>query len=213
MLTSVFYRPPFYWRSCRACDITIHRSACQKKHEILVNQYVDMFCHLLSLKPLFLRRMGLCRSWMPMLVCISSHLCMDSLNPTLETIGSCLDCIFLIFGKLLCIYLFCSPPPGNTLHWQRKKRPEQQTPYLFSPRAPSAELELTATVLKAMVYGENSSTVSTKDLNEMAKISNWLVQQQNIHGSYSTTSVRFLFLGECSRIFHTPFSYGPDCVL
>ncbi|XP_073453694.1 alpha-2-macroglobulin-like [Aquarana catesbeiana] len=77
---------------------------------------------------------------------------------------------------------------GDTLHWQRKERPEQQTPYLFSPRAPSAELEITAMVLKAMVYGESSSTVSAKDLNEMAKISNFLVRQQNIHGSYSTTS-------------------------
>ncbi|XP_073451707.1 ovostatin-like isoform X2 [Aquarana catesbeiana] len=77
---------------------------------------------------------------------------------------------------------------GDTLHWQRKERPQQQTPYLFSPRAPSAELELTAMVLKAMVYGENSSTVSAEDLNEMAKISNYLVRQQNIHGSYSTTS-------------------------
>ncbi|XP_040217676.1 alpha-2-macroglobulin-like [Rana temporaria] len=77
---------------------------------------------------------------------------------------------------------------GNSLYWQRKKRPEQQTPYLFSRSAPSAELELTATVLKAMAYGENSSTVSPNDLNEMAKISNWLVRQQNIHGSYRTTS-------------------------
>ncbi|XP_077311284.1 ovostatin-like [Lithobates pipiens] len=88
---------------------------------------------------------------------------------------------------------------GNTLHWQRKKLPEQQTPYLFSPRAPSAELELTATVLKAMVYGESSSSVSTKDLNEMAKISSWLVRQQNIHGSYSTTSDTMAVLdAQCS---------------
>ncbi|XP_073451709.1 ovostatin-like isoform X2 [Aquarana catesbeiana] len=88
---------------------------------------------------------------------------------------------------------------GDTLHWQRKERPEQQTPYLFSPRAPSAELELTAMVLKAMVYGESSSTVSAEDLNEMAKISNFLVRQQNIHGSYSTTSDTMAVLdAQCS---------------
>ncbi|CAI9572183.1 unnamed protein product, partial [Staurois parvus] len=75
---------------------------------------------------------------------------------------------------------------GDSLHWERKDRPEQQTPYLFAPRAPSAELELTAIVLKAMAHGESSSTVSAEDLNEMAQISNWLVREQNMHGSYST---------------------------
>ncbi|XP_077309932.1 ovostatin-like [Lithobates pipiens] len=88
---------------------------------------------------------------------------------------------------------------GDTLHWQRNQRPEQQTSYLFSPRVPSAELELTAIVLKGMAYGESSSTVSAKDLNEMTKISNFLVRQQNIHGSYSTTSDTMAVLdAQCS---------------
>ncbi|XP_077311744.1 ovostatin-like [Lithobates pipiens] len=88
---------------------------------------------------------------------------------------------------------------GDTLHWRRNKRPEQQTSYLFSPRVPSAELELTAIVLKGMAYGETSSTVSAEDLNEMAKISNFLVRQQNIHGSYSTTSDTMAVLdAQCS---------------
>ncbi|XP_077311743.1 ovostatin-like isoform X2 [Lithobates pipiens] len=88
---------------------------------------------------------------------------------------------------------------GDTLHWQRNQRPEQQASYLFSPRVPSAELELTAIVLKGMAYGESSSTVSAEDLNEMAKISNFLVRQQNIHGSYSTTSDTMAVLdAQCS---------------
>ncbi|XP_018425862.1 PREDICTED: alpha-2-macroglobulin-like [Nanorana parkeri] len=77
---------------------------------------------------------------------------------------------------------------GDSIHWERTVLPKQQTPYLFPPRAPSAELEITAIVLKALAYGENSSTVSAENLNNMAKISTYLVRQQNIHGSYRTTS-------------------------
>ncbi|KAM5140399.1 alpha-2-macroglobulin-like [Mantella aurantiaca] len=77
---------------------------------------------------------------------------------------------------------------GDSVHWERTDRPQQQASYLFSPRACSAELELTATVLKALAYGETSSSVTADDLNFMAKITNWVVRQQNIHGSYRTTS-------------------------
>ncbi|XP_040217246.1 ovostatin-like [Rana temporaria] len=77
---------------------------------------------------------------------------------------------------------------GDGIHWQRKDRPNQQTPYLFSAQVASGEIEITAMVLHGMAYGESSSTVSAEDLNKMAKISNWLVRYQNIHGSYSTTS-------------------------
>ncbi|DBA13601.1 TPA: hypothetical protein GDO54_018516 [Pyxicephalus adspersus] len=84
---------------------------------------------------------------------------------------------------------------GGSLHWERRSQPEQKTPFLFSPSAPSAELEITATVLEAMAHGKNSSTVSPEELNNMAKIANWIVGQQNIYGSYRTTSDTVVVLG------------------
>ncbi|XP_068114135.1 alpha-2-macroglobulin-like isoform X2 [Hyperolius riggenbachi] len=76
----------------------------------------------------------------------------------------------------------------GTTHWERLVTPEKQPPYLFAPRSASAEIEMTSNVLIGMADGLTQSTASAEALSSMAKIATWIIRQQNIHGSFSSTS-------------------------
>ncbi|XP_066457408.1 alpha-2-macroglobulin-like [Eleutherodactylus coqui] len=74
---------------------------------------------------------------------------------------------------------------GGTIHWERPEKPNTKTSYIFSPRAASAEVEITGYVLCGLTTGQFPPPA---DLAYMSQIALWLCQQQNSHGSYSTTA-------------------------
>ncbi|KAG9472011.1 ovostatin-like [Eleutherodactylus coqui] len=73
----------------------------------------------------------------------------------------------------------------GTTHWERVNKPSQSTPYMFSPPAASANVEITATVLLALC---TKPSPTPADLSYMSQIALWLAEQQNDFGSYSSTS-------------------------
>ncbi|XP_075698819.1 ovostatin-like [Rhinoderma darwinii] len=73
----------------------------------------------------------------------------------------------------------------GTIHWERSIKPSTPTSFIFSPRAASAEIEITAYVLLALTSGPSPPLA---DLSYMSQIALWLSQQQDAYGSYSTTA-------------------------
>ncbi|XP_062978549.1 alpha-2-macroglobulin-like [Elgaria multicarinata webbii] len=74
----------------------------------------------------------------------------------------------------------------GSLHWQRPEKPVEhgRTPY-FQPRAPSAEVEMTAYVLLAYVSRKPEPTWN--ELKKAMEIVSWLRKQQNPNGGFSST--------------------------
>ncbi|XP_053235636.1 alpha-2-macroglobulin-like [Podarcis raffonei] len=75
----------------------------------------------------------------------------------------------------------------GSLHWQRpgKQEADADLPFHRLPRAPSAEVEMTAYVLLA--YLTKQPAPSQEDLAKCARIVKWLVKQQNPTGGFSST--------------------------
>lgn len=75
----------------------------------------------------------------------------------------------------------------GSLHWQRPgKEPEVDLPY-YRPRAPSAEVEMTAYVLLAALKTEPAP--SQQELSFSSLIAKWISGQQNPNGGFSSTQV------------------------
>ncbi|MEJ1279962.1 hypothetical protein NN561_010899 [Cricetulus griseus] len=78
----------------------------------------------------------------------------------------------------------------DSMHWRRSGNiQEVKTPY-YQPRAPSAEVEMTAYVLLAYLTAlpsQSSLGRSSEDLSSASKIVKWITKQQNSHGGFSST--------------------------
>ncbi|CAK7298902.1 Ovostatin homolog 2 [Vulpes lagopus] len=70
---------------------------------------------------------------------------------------------------------------NNVIYWERAKKPKTDTSPSFIPHAPSAETEKTCYVLLAVL------SKKTPDLTYASKIVQWLAQQMNSHGGFSST--------------------------
>ncbi|XP_069836044.1 ovostatin-like [Dendropsophus ebraccatus] len=71
------------------------------------------------------------------------------------------------------------------IHWERPNKPKKAESYIFSPPAPSAEIEITAYILQALTSGPSAPLT---DISYLSQIALWLSRQQNAYGSYSSTS-------------------------
>ncbi|KAJ1122194.1 hypothetical protein NDU88_000697 [Pleurodeles waltl] len=75
----------------------------------------------------------------------------------------------------------------GSVHWHRTQDTKEEEPFpyfRFRPRAPSAEVELTAYILLAHL---TKHPVSQEDLTKAAKIVPWVTKQQNPTGGFSST--------------------------
>lgn len=79
-------------------------------------------------------------------------------------------------------------PPGNSIHWTRPQKPRALTEDVYQPRAPSAEVEMTAYVLLAHLTAQPALT--SEDLTPATSIVKWISKQQNSQGGFSSTQVR-----------------------
>ncbi|XP_034501813.1 ovostatin homolog 2-like isoform X2 [Ailuropoda melanoleuca] len=70
---------------------------------------------------------------------------------------------------------------NNVIYWERAKKPKTEASPSFIPHAPSAETEKTCYVLLALL------SKKTPDLTYASKIVQWLAQQMNSHGGFSST--------------------------
>ncbi|XP_066469310.1 alpha-2-macroglobulin-like [Tiliqua scincoides] len=74
----------------------------------------------------------------------------------------------------------------GSIHWLRSKKQEEATHRpLYRPRAPSAEVELTAYVLLALISKQPAP--SQEELTASSGIVKWLSQQQNPTGGFAST--------------------------
>lgn len=78
-------------------------------------------------------------------------------------------------------------PPDNSVHWTRPQKPKAQVEHLYQPRAPSAEVEMTAYVLLAYLTAQPALT--SEDLTPATLIVKWISKQQNSQGGFSSTQV------------------------
>lgn len=69
------------------------------------------------------------------------------------------------------------------IYWERAKKLQTEASPSFIPWAPSAETEKTCYVLLAII------SQKTPDLTYASKIVQWLAQQMNSHGGFSSTQV------------------------
>ncbi|XP_038629995.1 alpha-2-macroglobulin-like [Scyliorhinus canicula] len=69
-------------------------------------------------------------------------------------------------------------------HWQRKEDPEEEEDFGYWWRAPSAEVEMTAYVLLALL---SQPQVPASDLDQAIHIVSWLVKQRNSYGGFAST--------------------------
>ncbi|XP_052028668.1 pregnancy zone protein [Apodemus sylvaticus] len=91
----------------------------------------------------------------------------------------------------------------DSMHWQRPGNVQEMKalPY-YIPRAPSAEVEMTAYVLLAYLTSESSRPtrdLSSTDLSTASKIVKWISKQQNSHGGFSSTQDTVVALQALSK--------------
>ncbi|XP_036037851.1 pregnancy zone protein-like [Onychomys torridus] len=85
----------------------------------------------------------------------------------------------------------------DSIHWQRPGDVQEvKTPY-YQPRAPSAEVEMTAYVLLAYLTALPSP--SSEDLSSASQIVKWIIRQQNSHGGFSSTQDTVVALQALSK--------------
>ncbi|XP_077026097.1 ovostatin homolog 2-like isoform X2 [Tamandua tetradactyla] len=95
---------------------------------------------------------------------------------------------------------------NNVIYWERtKKRKTEESPSFF-PRAPSAEIEKTCYVLLAVISRK------TPDLTYASKIVQWLAQQMNPHGGFSSTQDTAVCLLAMTRYMKFTFSKDQNTV-
>nr|XP_034960986.1 alpha-2-macroglobulin-like [Zootoca vivipara] len=113
------------------------------------------------------------------------------------------------------IHLSLSEADGS-LHWQRPRKQDvgADLPFHRLPRAPSAEVEMTAYVLLA--YLTKHPAPSQEELAKSARIVKWLVKQQNPTGGFSSTQDTVVALQALSRygaLTYSRSSKGTDLSL
>lgn len=71
----------------------------------------------------------------------------------------------------------------SMIYWERAKKPKTEATPFFIPWAPSAETEKTCYVLLALI------SQKMPNLTYASKVVQWLAQQMNSHGGFSSTQV------------------------
>ncbi|XP_013843850.2 alpha-2-macroglobulin isoform X1 [Sus scrofa] len=86
---------------------------------------------------------------------------------------------------------------GDSIHWTRPRKPEAPVQHFYKPRAPSAEVEMTAYVLLTCLTAQ--SALSSEDLNLATLIMKWITKQQNSQGGFSSTQDTVVALHALSK--------------
>uniref|UniRef100_A0A8D1IZ00 Alpha-2-macroglobulin n=1 Tax=Sus scrofa TaxID=9823 RepID=A0A8D1IZ00_PIG len=86
---------------------------------------------------------------------------------------------------------------GDSIHWTRPQKPEAPVQHFYKPRAPSAEVEMTAYVLLTCLTAQ--SALSSEDLNLATLIMKWITKQQNSQGGFSSTQDTVVALHALSK--------------
>uniref|UniRef100_A0A9L0K7X7 Ovostatin homolog 2-like n=1 Tax=Equus asinus TaxID=9793 RepID=A0A9L0K7X7_EQUAS len=95
---------------------------------------------------------------------------------------------------------------NDVIYWERAKKPKTEASPSFIPRAPSAETEKTCYVLLAVISRK------TPDLTYASKIVQWLAQQMNSHGGFSSTQDTAVCLLAITRYMVLTFSKDQNTV-
>lgn len=85
----------------------------------------------------------------------------------------------------------------NSIHWTRPQKPRVLTEDVYQPRAPSAEVEMTAYVLLTYLTAQPARTL--EDLTHAMSIVKWISKQQNSQGGFSSTQDTVVALHALSR--------------
>nr|ADP20501.1 alpha-2-macroglobulin precursor [Fukomys anselli] len=85
----------------------------------------------------------------------------------------------------------------NSIHWARPQKPREPEGHLYQPRAPSAEVEMTAYVLLALLTAQTAPTPA--ELTSAARIVKWITKQQNSYGGFSSTQDTVVALHALSK--------------
>ncbi|XP_060240137.1 murinoglobulin-1-like isoform X2 [Meriones unguiculatus] len=93
---------------------------------------------------------------------------------------------------------------GNSVHWERPEKPRKAGMSLYEPQAPSAEVEMNAYVLLALLSAQPAPT--PKDLAVAVRIVKWLTKQQNSYGGFSSTQDTVVALHALSKYGAVTFS-------
>ncbi|XP_055460090.1 murinoglobulin-1-like isoform X2 [Psammomys obesus] len=93
---------------------------------------------------------------------------------------------------------------GNSVHWERPEKPRIAEMSLYEPQAPSAEVEMNAYVLLAVLSAQPAPT--PKDLALAVRIVKWLTKQQNSYGGFSSTQDTVVALHALSKYGAVTFS-------
>nr|XP_006012377.2 PREDICTED: alpha-2-macroglobulin-like [Latimeria chalumnae] len=94
-------------------------------------------------------------------------------------------------------------------HWERTDKPKQEDTPFFWCRAPSAEVEMTAYVLLALM---SRSEVTSADIGSASMIVKWITKQQNPYGGFSSTQDTVVALHALSKYARHTFSKGGEAV-
>ncbi|XP_066120212.1 ovostatin homolog 2-like [Saccopteryx bilineata] len=95
---------------------------------------------------------------------------------------------------------------NNVIYWERAKKPKTEASLFFTPRAPSAETEKTCYVLLTII------SQKSPDLTYASKIVQWLAQQMNSHGGFSSTQDTAVCLLAITRYMKLTFSNGQNII-
>ncbi|XP_064415024.1 alpha-2-macroglobulin-like [Latimeria chalumnae] len=95
------------------------------------------------------------------------------------------------------------------MHWERTDKPKQEDTPFFWCRAPSAEVEMTAYVLLALM---SKSEVTSADIGSASMIVKWITKQQNPYGGFSSTQDTVVALHALSKYAGHTFSKGGEAV-
>ncbi|XP_064415025.1 alpha-2-macroglobulin-like [Latimeria chalumnae] len=95
------------------------------------------------------------------------------------------------------------------MHWERTDKPKQEDTPFFWCRAPSAEVEMTAYVLLALM---SKSEVTSADIGSALMIVKWITKQQNPYGGFSSTQDTVVALHALSKYAGHTFSKGGEAV-
>ncbi|CAH7422708.1 pregnancy zone protein [Phodopus roborovskii] len=85
----------------------------------------------------------------------------------------------------------------DSIHWRRPGSVQEVKTLYYQPRAPSAEVEMTAYVLLAYLTALPSR--SSEDLSSASQIVKWITKQQNSHGGFSSTQDTVVALQALSK--------------
>ncbi|XP_005365348.1 pregnancy zone protein-like [Microtus ochrogaster] len=99
----------------------------------------------------------------------------------------------------------------DSIHWRRPGNIQEAKTRYYLPRAPSAEVEMTAYVLLAYLTALPSP--SSEDLSSASQIVKWIIRQQNSYGGFSSTQDTVVALQALSKYGAATFTKSKKEVL